>query len=348
MNSSNKLLSDIVSYRTYSKFLPHVGRRESLQETINRDMSMHLDKFPRISKDIIKAFGKVHDLKIMPSMRSLQFAGEAIVKNNARQYNCGFHQINDVRSFGETLFLLLSGTGVGFSVQKVHTNQLPKVTYPRQEGPFIIQDSILGWSQAVDVLFDAYLLCRVRPIFDFSNISPKGTYLVTTGAKAPGPEALRVMLNEVEKRLKLSIGRNLRPIEVHDIICIISDCVLAGGIRRSALISLFDSNDDEMLKSKSGDWWIKHPYRARANNSAMLPRASTSKEEFKYIYDICKRSGSGEPGFCWTNNLDWGTNPCQPAYATLLTPNGIKTMGDVGVGDIIWSGKQWTKIIKKR
>lgn len=310
MNSSNKLLSDIVAYRTYAKFLSHLARRESLEESINRTMTMHLDRFPKISRDIIKAFQKVHELKIMPSMRSLQFAGEAVLKNNARQYNCSFHAISDVRSFGETLFLLLSGTGVGFSVQNRHVGQLPRITQPRQEGLFVIQDSIAGWSQAVDVLMEAYFYNRVRPTFDFSSISHKGTYLSTTGAKAPGPEALRTMLIEVEKRLKLSIGRNLSSIEVYDIICLISDCVLAGGIRRAALLCLFDKWDQDMLKAKQGEWWINHPYRARSNNSATLERSTTTYEEFSHIYDMCKVSKAGEPGVSWTNNLDMGFNPC--------------------------------------
>ena len=127
MNSSNKLLSDVTAFRTYAKFLPHLGRRESLEETINRTMTMHLDRFPKLSRDIIKAFQRVHELKVMPSMRGLQFAGEAVLRNHARQYNCSYAPINDPRSFGEAMFLLLSGVGFGFSVQKKHISQLPKV-----------------------------------------------------------------------------------------------------------------------------------------------------------------------------------------------------------------------------
>lgn len=310
MNASNKLLSDIVAFRTYAKFLPHLGRRESLQETINRNMSMHLDMFPKLSRDIIKAYQKVHELKVMPSMRAMQFSGEAILKNNARQYNCSFLPINDVRAFGETMFLLLSGVGVGFSVQKHHINALPKIQKPREEGFFVIQDSILGWAQAIDVLFDSYMLGRVRPQFDYGNIRPKGSYLVTTGAKAPGPEPLKTSIQLVENKLKLAIGCKLTPLEVHDLICIISDAVLAGGIRRAALISLFDRDDNDMLKCKTGEWWNAYPWRARANNSVVLPRKEVSKEEFEHIFKICKESGSGEPGFFWTNNSELGTNPC--------------------------------------
>lgn len=333
MNPSNRLLSDITAFRTYARYLPHLMRRESLEETINRNMLMHLERFPKLSRDIVRAYDSVHALKLMPSMRGLQFAGDAIIKNNARQYNCSYLPINDIRAFGEALFLLLSGVGVGFSVQKHHVDQLPRVQIPREEGVFIAQDSIIGWAQCVDVLVDAYFLGRVRPIFDFSKIRPKGSYLVTTGAKAPGPEPLKRMLEDLEYRLKNAIGRKLRPIEVHDIICIISDCVLSGGIRRAALISLFDRNDREMLEAKKGEWWIKNPQRARANNSAVLPRHEVTKEEFFEIFRACQESGSGEPGFSWTSDpdKDWGFNPC---HEIALNPNqfcNLVTINQTGI-----------------
>jgi ribonucleoside-triphosphate reductase len=310
MSDSNKLLSDIVAFRTYAKYLQHLNRRESFEETVNRNMSMHLDMFPKLSRDIVKSYQKVHEFKVMPSMRALQFSGPAILKNNLRQYNCSFMNIDDIRAFGETMFILLSGTGEGYSVQKRHVNQLPRVTKPREEGYFLAHDSIIGWAQCVDVLFEAYFLGRIRPVFDFSAIRPKGSYLVTTGAKAPGPEPLKHSLNLVEEKLKLALGRKLKPIEVHDIICILSDAVLAGGIRRAALMCLFDRDDDEMLKCKSGEWWVNSPWRARANNSAVLKRGEVSEEEFRHIFKTCQLSGSGEPGFYWTNDYDAGTNPC--------------------------------------
>lgn len=272
---------------------------------------MHLTKFPKLSSEITKSFSLVHDLKVMPSMRSLQFAGDAILKNHCRIYNCSFQRMDRTRAFGETLFLLLSGVGVGYSIQKRHTERLPKVQKPNEEGKFLVHDSIQGWAQAVDVLIEAYMYGRIRPNFDLSSIRPKGSYLVTTGAKAPGPEPLRQMLIQVEEKLKLAVGRKLRPIEVHDIVCIISDCVLAGGIRRAALIALFDRFDNEMMKCKSGNWWESAPWRARANNSAVLPRKEVTKEEFMEILKACKESGSGEPGFSWTDDPDnMGYNPC--------------------------------------
>ena len=331
MKNSDILLSSIVSHRTYSAYLPHLGRRESFEETINRLMNMHLNKFSKLSKDIMKAFTYVHDFKVMPSMRALQFGGEAILKNNARQYNCSYSPIDDVRSFGEAFYLLLSGVGFGFSVQKMHINKLPKLQVPKEEGVFVIQDSIQGWAQALDILMESYMFGRIKPIYDFSHIRSKGSYLVTTGAKAPGPEPLKNMLKLVEERLKLSIGRKLKPIEVHDIVCIISDAVLAGGIRRAALISLFDRDDQEMLKCKHGEWWVSNPWRARANNSAVLPRSEVSQEEFNYIFKMCQDSGSGEPGFSWTNNTDWGFNPCHEISLNPQQFCNLTTINQTGI-----------------
>jgi len=333
MNQSNKLLSDIVAFRTYAKHLQNFGRREVFEETLNRNMQMHLDKFPKLSRDIVKAFQRVHEYKVMPSMRALQFGGEAIEKNNIRSYNCSFLHIDDVRSFGETLFLLLSGTGVGFSCQRRHVNKLPVVQSPREEGIYVVHDSITGWAQALDALMDAYFFGRMRPVYDFSNVRPKGSYLVTTGAKAPGPAPLKLMLEQVEQRLKNANGRRLKPIEVHDLVCIIADCVLSGGIRRAALISLFDRTDEDMLKSKHGNWWEKHPYRARANNSAVLPRGAVTKDEFKYIFDMCIDSNSGEPGFFWTNDENLGTNPCAEISLNSNQFCNLTTINQTGVKD---------------
>jgi ribonucleoside-diphosphate reductase alpha chain len=331
VNQSNKLLSDITAFRTYAKYIKHLERRESLEETINRDMTMHLERFPKLSRDIIKAFQRVHELKVMPSMRGMQFAGDAVLKNHARQYNCSYAPIDNSRSFGEAMFLLLSGVGYGYSVQKKHVNQLPSIQKPREEGVFIIHDSIQGWAQAVDILMESYFFGRIRPVFDFSKIRPKGSYLVTTGAKAPGPDPLKKALELVEDRLKLAIGRKLTSLEVHDIVCIVSDAVLAGGIRRAALICLFDRDDSEMLKCKHGEWWNAAPWRARSNNSAVLPRSEVTKEEFDHIFKMCKDSGSGEPGFSWTNDTDWGFNPC---HEIALNPNqfcNLTTINQTGI-----------------
>jgi ribonucleoside-triphosphate reductase len=331
MNKSNNLLSSIVSFRTYARHLPVQGRREIFSETLNRNMQMHLDKFPALSKDILKAYQKVHELKVMPAMRALQFGGEAILKNNVRGFNCAFLPIDDIAAFGETLFLLLSGTGVGFSCQRRHVNKLPSIQAPREEGVYYTHDSINGWAQALDMLMAAYFYGRMRPVFDHSGVRSKGSYLVTTGAKAPGPAPLKYMLEQVETVLKAAEGRRLRPIEVHDIICIVSDCVISGGIRRSALVSLFDATDEEMLDAKAGNWWEKHPYRARANNSALLLRSTLTKEKFKYVFDKCVASGSGEPGWMFTNDLDLGSNAC---LEIALNPNQFCNLSTISQTNI--------------
>ena len=336
MNKSNKLLSDLVAFRTYAKHLQHLSRRESLEESINRNMNMHLEKFPKLSRDIIKAYKQVHDLKVMPSMRSLQFGGEAIVKNNSRIYNCAFVHIKYPRVFAESLYLLLCGTGVGYSVQNHHIEQLPLLRKPKRENMHLIHDSIEGWADAVDALMNAYFNGAIRPVFDYSQISAKGSYLSTTGSKAPGPEPLRFAINLVEKKLQSAVGRKLNSLEVHDIICILADCVLAGGIRRAALIALFDKNDTAMLTCKHGEWWTKSPYRARANNSAMLLRSSTTYEEFLQVFEACIASNAGEPGFLWVDDLEMGANPCveiglqSNQFCNLTTTNmtGIKSEKD--------------------
>lgn len=310
MEPSNKLLSDIIHYRTYAKYLPIQERREIFPETVNRVMQMHLERFPKLSKEIVKAFQKVHELKVMPSMRTMQFAGPAILKNNLRSYNCSAVAITYPRVFAEILFLLLSGCGVGFSVQQHHVSQLPVVRPPAEEGRYVVHDSIAGWADALDRLCSAYFYGAIRPIFDFTQVRTKGSYLSTTGAKAPGPEPLKHMLSVVEGIFRTSLGRRMRTLEIHDLVCIVSDCVISGGIRRSALISLFDRDDRSMLTCKHGDWWTKHPYRARANNSAVLPLDEVTKDEFFSIYRTCAESGSGEPGFSWTSSPDWLTNPC--------------------------------------
>jgi ribonucleoside-triphosphate reductase len=336
MNRSNKFLSELVAYRTYAKHLSAFNRRESLEETLNRNLTMYLEKYPKLSRDIIKAFKQVHDFNVMPSMRSLQFGGEAIFRNNVRLFNCSFANITYPRIFAEALFLLLSGTGFGYSVQKHHINQLPPIKKPKEEGIYIVHDSIEGWAEALNQLMSAYFYGAIRPIFDFSKVRQKGSYLVTTGAKAPGPDPLKRMLEKVEELLRLSIGRKLGSLEVHDTICLIADCVLSGGIRRAALICLFDRTDNSMLTSKHGSWWEKYPHRARANNSAVLPRHETTYEEFKNVFDMCVASNAGEPGFLFTNDLDWGTNPCAEIglqsnqFCNLTTTNltGIKNEKD--------------------
>jgi ribonucleoside-diphosphate reductase alpha chain len=233
------------------------------------------------------------------------------------------------------MFLLLGGTGVGYSVQKHHVEKLPEIRKPNpnRKRRFLIGDSIEGWADAVKVLFKSYFGEQLsKPEFDYSDIRPKGAQLVTSGGKAPGPQPLKDCLHKLEGMLSSKEdGDKLTPIEVHDMVCHIADAVLAGGIRRAALISLFSADDHEMISSKAGAWWENNPQRGRANNSAVLLRHKITKEFFMDIWKRVEASGAGEPGIYLTNDKDWGTNPC---CEIALRPNQFCNLCEVNVSDI--------------
>lgn len=311
MHNTNKLLSDVTVFTKYAKYRPDLGRRETWQMLVARNRAMHLRRYPKIAKDIYDAYDLVLAKKVLPSMRSLQFGGRPIELAHNRIYNCAYMPIDHMDAFSELMFLLLGGTGGGYSVQGRHVYQLPVVQGPADEDRrFIVGDSIEGWADAVKVLVEAHFLGKHRPRFDFSDIRQKGAELLKTGGKAPGPEPLEACIKNLDKLMSNARGRKLFPLEAHDMCCIIADAVLAGGIRRAALISLFDRDDQDMLTCKSGEWWIDAPYRGRANNSATLPRGQVTQEEFMELMKTVEASGAGEPGIYWTSDLDWGTNPC--------------------------------------
>ena len=314
MELSNKILSDITVHMKYAKFLPEENRRETWEELVTRNKEMHQKKYPNIKDDIEEVYKMVYDKKILPSMRSLQFGGKPIEISPNRVYNCAYLPIDHVDAFSETMFLLLGGTGVGFSVQRHHVESLPdiKKPNPNRSRRYLIGDSIEGWADAIKVLVESYFGVKSStPIFDFSDIRQKGALLVTSGGKAPGPQPLKDCIHNIKKVLDAkSDGDKLTPIETHDIICHIADAVLAGGIRRAALISLFSADDDEMISCKSGAWWELNPQRGRANNSAVLLRHKVTKEFFLDLWKRIELSGAGEPGIYFSNDKDWGTNPC--------------------------------------
>jgi ribonucleoside-triphosphate reductase len=305
-------LSNVVVFNKYAKYLPQQKRRETYDEIIFRYLQMMVDKYPDLSSDIMRNGQYIFDKKVLPSMRALQFAGPAIQKNEARIYNCCYLPIDDYRAFGEIMFLLLGGTGVGYSVQFKHIEKLPEIHKPVKSQKFLVGDSIEGWADAVKHLVGSYLGFRsTKPRFDFSDIRAKGQRLITAGGKAPGPEPLKKCLFELEQILdRKEIGEKLSSVEVHDIVCHIADAVLAGGIRRAALISLFSADDEQMLTCKFGNWWELNPQRGRANNSAVLVRHRITKEFFLDLWRKIELSNAGEPGIYFTNNPDWGTNPC--------------------------------------
>jgi len=313
MEINQKILSDITVFLKYSKHDPALNRREVWKELVDRNKQMHLKKYPKLSEEIETAYKFVYDKKVLPSMRSMQFAGKPIEISPNRIYNCAFAPVDDWRTFGEIMFLLLGGTGIGFSVQKHHVDKLPEIRKPNpvKFKRFLINDSIEGWADAVKALMKSYFKGGSTLRFDYSDIRPKGAALVTSGGKAPGPQPLKECLVKIQGILNLKEdGDKLEPIEVHDIVCHIADAVLAGGIRRAALISLFSADDEEMISAKSGNWWELNPQRGRANNSAALLRRKVTKEFFDELWTRIKASGAGEPGIYFTNSKDWGTNPC--------------------------------------
>jgi ribonucleoside-triphosphate reductase len=334
MDLSQKILSDITVFSKYSRYDHDKGRRETWPEIVDRNKLMHQTKYPLLKDKIEEVYERsVYPKKVLPSMRSLQFAGKAIERNPSRIYNCAYLPIEDVRAFSEIMFLLLGGTGVGYSVQGRHIEKLPMVVGPsKQTRRYVIDDSIEGWADSVRVLAEAYFLGKRKPEFDFDSIRPKGTELVVSGGKAPGPEPLRECLQRIERLLQQATGRRLKPIEAHDISCFEADAVLAGGIRRAAMISLFSPDDEEMIGCKSGTWWEDNPQRGRANNSVVLLRGATSEAEFRKLWDRVQASGAGEPGFYWTNNLDWGTNPC---CEIALRPYQFCNLTEINTSDII-------------
>jgi hypothetical protein len=471
MDISQRILSDLTVFMKYAKYIPSKQRRETWQELIERNKEMHINKFPYLVEEIEEAYKFVYDKKVLPSMRSLQFAGKPIEINPTRIYNCfkrntkfitsigvksfedfndgdeivvlspdgtwqparvkqygkqplskltfiknksektvyatnnhrwilsdgsdttsikigdkllpvtdtfsnfnyeeadpiqgmywvlrdiqynveyedvwcleventrafvlsgglstgncAFLPIDDWRAFSETMFLLLGGTGVGFSVQNHHVEKLPEIRKPRKDRRrrWLVGDSIEGWADAIKVLMKSYFQGGATINFDFGDIRPKGSRLVTSGGKAPGPQPLKECLVKIEGILSSKEdGDKLRPIEVHDIICHIADAVLAGGIRRAALISLFNADDDEMISCKSGNWWELNPQRGRANNSAVLLRHKVTKEYFLDLWKRIKNSNSGEPGIYLSNDKTWGTNPSLRAGTRVWTNCGI-------------------------
>ena len=335
MDESQKILSDLTVYMKYAKYVPELQRRETWDELVTRNMNMHIKKFPKLKKEIKDVYQYVYDKKVLPSMRSMQFGGKPIEISPNRIYNCAYLPIDDLAAFSESMFLLLGGTGVGYSVQKHHVEKLPEIRKPNPNRTrrFLIGDSIEGWADAIKVLMKSYFGEQLStPEFDFSDIRPKGAQLVTSGGKAPGPQPLKDCLHKLQGMLSAKEdGDRLTPIEVHDMVCHIADAVLAGGIRRAALISLFSADDHEMIACKSGAWWEQNAQRGRANNSAVLVRHKITKEFFIELWKRVEASGAGEPGIYLTNDKDWGTNPC---CEIALRPNQFCNLCEVNVSDI--------------
>lgn len=333
MELNQQILSDLIIYMKYARYLPELKRRETWDEICTRYQHMMVEKYPHQSLELEEAMQWVRQRKVLPSMRAMQFAGPAIARNNSRIYNCAYLPVDDIRAFPETMFLLLGGTGVGYSVQQHHVDQLPRIKKAQKHRRFLIGDSLEGWADAIKVLLKAYFgMSEYLPDFDYSDIRPKGARLVTAGGKAPGPEPLKICVAHVQALLdRKTEGEKLTPLECHDLMCHLANAVLAGGIRRSAMIALFSHGDEEMLTCKFGNWWELNEQRGRANNSVVLHREGITRTQFMELWKKIEWSGSGEPGFYFTNHTDWGTNPC---CEIALRPFQFCNLCEVNVSDV--------------
>ena len=341
MDIGSEFLSQLVINRTYAEVLQD-GRKEDWSDICKRVRKFFLDRYPspHLIAPITSAMKLVERMVIAPSMRLMQFAGEAVKRDNIRAYNCSLVAMDSIESFGELTYVLMCGTGAGFSVLPEHITMLP-IPLGHAEH-MVIEDSREGWADSVKVL-----IANPDCTFDYSHIRPPNTPL-STGGTASGPDALRI--GHERMRSILTSGKRLSTVDVFDICCIIADFVVVGGVRRAATIAIFSQEDEGMLQAKdvSTEWWIRYPWRARANISCALDPDTCTEEEFSRVFAACITGGGGEPGFLWVRHRSrYGCNPCQPAFATVLTPEGVRTFADIDVGSTIWSGKQWTKVTHK-
>jgi ribonucleoside-triphosphate reductase (thioredoxin) len=333
MDRSIKILSDLTVYSKYAKYDKTRKRRETWEEICFRNRDMHIKKYPQLHSDILNVYNNfIIPKKVLPSMRSMQFAGKPIDVSPNRIFNCAYCPADNYKVFSEAMFLLLGGTGLGYSVQNHHVEKIGEIVKPGRARRFLIEDSIQGWADSIKKLMEAYFKGKSLPVFDFSDIRQKGAELVTSGGKAPGPEPLKTCLFNLQRILDRKLaGDRLSTLEVHDMLCFIADAVLSGGIRRAALISLFDIDDEDMLTCKFGNWWELNPQRGRANNSAVIVRHKITKNKFLELWSKIEASGSGEPGIYFTNNSEWGSNPC---CEIALRPFQFCNLTEINASDI--------------
>ena len=313
MDRGLDFLSSLVIHNKYANFIPKECRRQSWKEIVGAYFDMHRKRFPQLDKELAEAEQAVLDLKVLPSMRGLQNAGPSIEKHEAKMFNCYFQHQSSMKAFADAMYLLLCGCGVGYSVQKRHVKKIAALMplEPKQyrDTYMEIGDDIEGWADSI--LFQMTSACHGQVAhFDYSKIRAKNTLISSTGSRAPGPEPLRAAHVNIQNVLDQAYGRQLTPLEVHDIMCYLAEAVRSGGVRRSAMIALFDHDEDEMIECKSGAWYENNIQRAMANNSVVLHRTYTTKAQFDILWRKIKDSNAGEPGIAWTWDYDFGGNPC--------------------------------------
>ena len=322
---TRRLLSETKFYEGYSRYKDYDNRYETWDEAVDRVVDMHAenykDKGNALAPFLEEARQAYKEQRVLAAQRSLQFGGEQLLKHQMRMYNCTSSYADRPEFFGEVFYILLCGAGAGFSVQKHHIGKLPQIqNRNKQAKGYIVEDSIEGWSSALDVLMSSYFVGGGkhsdfegrRVFFDLSQIRPKGAK-ISGGFKAPGPEGLRRSLDKIEHMLQSIVmdqkgAVDLQPINVYDITMHAADAVLSGGVRRSATICLFSPDDEAMMNAKTGNWFIDNPQRGRSNNSAVIVRSEAKKEEFAKLMESVKQFG--EPGFVFVESPEHTTNPC--------------------------------------
>ena len=315
--NSRKEIGDYIFVSKYARTVH--GKKETWDQSIDRVMEMHWrhladdmtisdSSLDDLSKEMSFAEKLYRNQVILGAQRALQYGGNTLLKHHARNYNCAGSYANRISFFQELMYLLLCGSGTGYSVQKVHVNQLPKMkgVDMSKQTTYVIDDSIEGWSHAVNALIESHYFGLPEVVFDSSRVRPKGAF-ITGGFRAPGPEPLMKCLSKMGKVLGKIRGRKATPFEVHRLACLIADAVISGGIRRSALLCQFDADDREMLTCKTGVWFSEFPELARANNSAII-LPSTPKEVYENIFSSIKQFG--EPGIIFSFHPDIVYNPC--------------------------------------
>ena len=315
-------MAEYVFKSKYARYNAEAGRRETWSEAVKRTAQMHHARFPHEAAQIDEVERALDRREILPSMRGLQFAGVGVTRKNMRLYNCTSSYCDRPRFFAEALWLLLAGSGVGFSVQRHHTDKLPPISAPMSSAPYTVADSIEGWADATHALISAYMSGAPRPLFDFNRVRPAGSPL-SVGGTAPGPEPLRLALEGIEQVLRGAEGRRLRPIEAFDCAMYLADCTRTAGTRRSATIAIFDADDEEMINAKTApEWYMTHPHRARANISAVIT-PDTPRERYSELFRAARTYG--EPGLVYLDSTEWAVNPC---VEILMCPTHIKHHGE--------------------
>lgn len=308
----------------YARYLEGEGRRETWEETVGRYIEFWRDRTDGLDADLDEAKEAILNLEVMPSMRCLMTAGPALQRDHIAGYNCAYLPIDHPRAFDEILFILMCGTGVGFSVERQYTNKLPEVAdeLHQSDTTIVVRDSKLGWAEAFKQLI-SLLYSGSVPSYDLSNVRPAGARLKTFGGRSSGPQPLGDLFDFTIETFKAAAGRRLNSLEVHDLVCKVATVVVVGGVRRSALISLSNLTDQRMRHAKDGMFWEDNPQRTISNNSVCYtekPDVEIFMDEWLALY----RSKSGERGFFNRQAAekqiqgqfrrepghDWGCNPC--------------------------------------